>query len=348
MVNFAEALRRRMVESGKEKAVDWADNVADWIEDCIAAEGIPMFRTRFAKRRFDGLVLGVCWGVRGAVPSMWFKNVSPEDLQRLEAETGDWNWVLAKYGTEAQKRLHLTPEALRAFAEKRIPALEEAEGRKGKAERLMLRRDRMASVDRLAWASRVEPELREAGAEIEGMPELIVIRVTPEQAKGLSGGTWSILIEWGEQGVLFDQVEGRVEDLINLAIERALAALGVTEGREATHINAVMQSFVEGRDPGIALLQGLVTSTDIQRGRAELGVDDGTGTLLLLVRDEHLPDDLASAVRRDDVQALEDAILAEQVMVAARPTSLFLRAVSDGPLARSPTPMRQQLEEASP
>ena len=345
MVDFAEALRQRMVKKGKRTAIDWKPHVANFISDCLDADGVPMFRTRFGGRRFDGLVLGICWGVKGAVPSVWFKAIPHEDLERLEAKTGDWHWLLAKYGTEAQKEKGLTPEALKAFAEKRIPALAAAARKKPKLATMVLEKGRMATVDKLAWTSKVEPEIIKVQAQIDRQPESIIITIGPEAARELSDGVWSILIEWGEQGVLRDAVEGKIEDMINAALEAMARAPRGVDARSATAVQNVMEGLVQGRKPGVFLLEGMVVSANINRGRAEFGVDDGSGTLLLAVKAEHLPDDLAGALQRDDAEALEDALVAERILVPVRPTSLFLRAVTDGPMHLEPTPIRSQVAE---
>lgn len=346
MPDFAEALRRRMVTKGRKEAVDWPVNVAGFIVECANTNGIPMFRTRFGGRRFDGLVLGICWGVRGAVPSRWFRNVPPEDLQHLEEGPGDWTWLLQKYGTEEQQTTQLTPEALKAFAEKRIPALAAARKRKPKTVTLVVRRERMGAVDRLAWRTKVEPALAQVDSEVESHPEAFIIHIAPEAARQLSDGIWSILIEWGEKGTIEDAVEGRIEDLINQAIENLPPTGQGTEGRAPMDLRNVMQHLIQGRKPDVFLAEGLVVSARANRGRAELGIEDGSGggTLILIVSPEHLPPDLESAIQREDSVDLEALVIGEEILAPVRPTTLFLRAVSDAPLHIGPTSMHAHLE----
>ena len=90
---FAKIIRSRLYKTGIVEAVDWEENVADWIEACREAGGVVMFRTRYAGKRFEDpehpgryLVLGICYSPEKPCPSTWFKNVPEEDVERLEMD----------------------------------------------------------------------------------------------------------------------------------------------------------------------------------------------------------------------------------------------------------------------
>ncbi len=90
---FGRLIRERLYEKGIVEAVDWAENVADWIECCREAGGVPMFVTRYAGQRFKDpkhpgkyLVLGKCYAPEKPCPSMWFNNVPEEDVEKLERD----------------------------------------------------------------------------------------------------------------------------------------------------------------------------------------------------------------------------------------------------------------------
>jgi hypothetical protein len=85
-----------MRESAYAKAVDFESNIRDFIKICLNYGGVPVFRTRYAGKRLDNLVLGICY--RGRVKAhMWFKNVPSDILDLMERTTGDWHWLLERY-----------------------------------------------------------------------------------------------------------------------------------------------------------------------------------------------------------------------------------------------------------
>lgn len=124
---FAELIRKKMETAGAETAIDYRENVAHAIHKCITEGlGLPMFHTRYGNMRFVGpdgkpMVLMMCWGgEKGG--SVWFKDVPIDDVNRMERATGDWKWIVEKYGTKEQL-VALSPEVLKEWAEKRIPVL---------------------------------------------------------------------------------------------------------------------------------------------------------------------------------------------------------------------------------
>ena len=97
-MEFKDLLFEYLQGIAHKRAVDYRTNVVPWIKEVLEAGGIPQFRTRYGSHEFDGMVLGVAWGTYGMVGSKWFKNVPEEDLVRMAAATGDYKWILQKYG----------------------------------------------------------------------------------------------------------------------------------------------------------------------------------------------------------------------------------------------------------
>ena len=101
MNNWSELIYERMSKHAKENAREW-DEVKEFIEGCLADGGIPMFKDRYAGKRFeiDGkpAVLAVCYAGRGFYPNHeWFKDVPEEDIGLIESKTGEWRDLLRKH-----------------------------------------------------------------------------------------------------------------------------------------------------------------------------------------------------------------------------------------------------------
>ena len=85
-------IRKRLAQSAEIKAIDWGANVGEWQKGCEEAMGIPMYRTRYLKRRFDDpehpgkyMVLAICYSPKARpYKSEWFNNVPLEDIEHLE------------------------------------------------------------------------------------------------------------------------------------------------------------------------------------------------------------------------------------------------------------------------
>ena len=90
---FADLIRKRLEQSAEIEAIDWATNVTEWQKGCEEAMGIPMYRTRYLKRRFEDpehpdkyMVLAICYSPKARpYKSEWFNNVPLEDIEHLEA-----------------------------------------------------------------------------------------------------------------------------------------------------------------------------------------------------------------------------------------------------------------------
>ena len=102
------ALKKR-IERQEEKLPYAPQTIAKFIVDCRKDKGIPMFKTKFVERRFEykgkPAVWGICWaGEEKVTNSILFTEANEEDIKRMEEGTGDWKWLINKYGTEEQRR----------------------------------------------------------------------------------------------------------------------------------------------------------------------------------------------------------------------------------------------------
>jgi hypothetical protein len=84
---------------------NWKEKIGEWIEKCIRSGGLPMFRTRFAGARWDDdKVLAVCYGEEEPpISGGFFTGVPKDEIDRMEQSTGDWRWVVDKYGSSELK-----------------------------------------------------------------------------------------------------------------------------------------------------------------------------------------------------------------------------------------------------
>lgn len=95
---FTDAFKTAVEMKGSEEAVDFASNVGSFIKRCLEDGGTPVFKTRYAGERYDNnLVLGQCYGGRGAVTGVYFSNVPTDIIDKMEAGSGDWKWIQQMY-----------------------------------------------------------------------------------------------------------------------------------------------------------------------------------------------------------------------------------------------------------
>jgi len=87
---LSDTIRARLEKKGLIESIDWERNVSAYLDRCERQGAIPMYRTRYAGKRFEDrehpgeyLVLFICYGRKW---SQWFNNVPLEDIERLEAE----------------------------------------------------------------------------------------------------------------------------------------------------------------------------------------------------------------------------------------------------------------------
>ncbi|HDO19246.1 MAG TPA: hypothetical protein ENG74_00810 [Thermoplasmatales archaeon] len=100
--DWADMIYNRLVREAGRKAVDWNRYVGDFIYQCRRDGGVPMFKTKYAGKRFEigskPAVLGICYGGRGmAKDSQWFKNIPEHELELVERETGEWRELAIRH-----------------------------------------------------------------------------------------------------------------------------------------------------------------------------------------------------------------------------------------------------------
>jgi hypothetical protein len=100
-----------MVELVKLQKVEYKpEEVVKFIKECIDAKGLPVFRTRYAGKRFevDGkpAVIASCFGgIKEKEPqTRVFYNVPEKDIMLMERFTGDWVYFLGKYAEDLLKQ----------------------------------------------------------------------------------------------------------------------------------------------------------------------------------------------------------------------------------------------------
>ena len=90
-------IKRALDNAIPRKAIDFRTNVARVITQCLQTNGVPMFRTRYAKQPFpENTVLVVCY--LGRLKGTWLKNTPPEDMQLLRSKADGYTLMLRKYG----------------------------------------------------------------------------------------------------------------------------------------------------------------------------------------------------------------------------------------------------------
>lgn len=99
---WTDMIYNRLVREAGRKAVDWNRYVGDFIYQCRRDGGVPMFKTKYAGKRFEignkPAVLGICYGGRGmAKDSQWFKNIPEHELELVERETGEWRELAIRH-----------------------------------------------------------------------------------------------------------------------------------------------------------------------------------------------------------------------------------------------------------
>lgn len=84
-------------------------DVVDFIVECRKDKGIPMFKVKFAGKKFEvngkPAVLAICWAGFDRVKSRMFYDIPKEDYELIEKSKEDWKLLLEKYGTEKDKEI---------------------------------------------------------------------------------------------------------------------------------------------------------------------------------------------------------------------------------------------------
>jgi len=73
--------------------------IRDFISKCLAAGGVPIFRTKYGGRRLPGnAVIAACWGAGDKVKGGTITDVPPDILAEMEKRVGDWKWLAERLG----------------------------------------------------------------------------------------------------------------------------------------------------------------------------------------------------------------------------------------------------------
>ena len=71
----------------------------EFIRKCVAAGGVPIFRTKYGGKRLPGnAVIAACWGKGKEVPGGTITDVPPDIIAEMEKRTGDWKWLAERLG----------------------------------------------------------------------------------------------------------------------------------------------------------------------------------------------------------------------------------------------------------
>jgi len=71
----------------------------DWVEKCLRADGIPIFRTKFAGKRLpNNGVIVACYRAGKEVPGGTIEEIPIDFIEKMEEGTGDWKWIVEKLG----------------------------------------------------------------------------------------------------------------------------------------------------------------------------------------------------------------------------------------------------------
>lgn len=85
------------------------ENVVKFITSCLDVNGVPMFKTGFARRPFKEdtkrAVMAICYGGKEEweTLSRYFVGVPEEDLKLMREKVGEWIFLLDKYAPEKLK-----------------------------------------------------------------------------------------------------------------------------------------------------------------------------------------------------------------------------------------------------
>jgi len=75
------------------------DALREFIKKCLAAGGVPIFRTKYGGKRFPGnAVVVACWGAGEKVKGGMITDVPTDIIEEMEKRTGDWKWLREKLG----------------------------------------------------------------------------------------------------------------------------------------------------------------------------------------------------------------------------------------------------------
>jgi len=68
--------------------------IKSFIEKCLAAGGVPLFRTKYGGKRLpESAVIAACWGKGDVVKGGTITDVPADILSEMEKRAGDWKWL---------------------------------------------------------------------------------------------------------------------------------------------------------------------------------------------------------------------------------------------------------------
>jgi len=73
--------------------------IREFIQKCLAAGGVPIFRTKYGGKRLPGnAVIAACWGKGKEVPGGTITGVPEDIIAEMEKRAGDWKWLSERLG----------------------------------------------------------------------------------------------------------------------------------------------------------------------------------------------------------------------------------------------------------
>jgi len=70
----------------------------DFANRCLAAGGVPIFRTKYGGKRLpNNSVVAACWGKGDVVKGGTVTNVPIDVIEKMEATRGDYKWLVQSY-----------------------------------------------------------------------------------------------------------------------------------------------------------------------------------------------------------------------------------------------------------
>ncbi len=72
--------------------------VKEFARQCLAAGGVPMFRTRYGGKRLpNNSVIAACWGKGDVVKGGTITDVPLDVIEKMEKTRGDYKWLVETY-----------------------------------------------------------------------------------------------------------------------------------------------------------------------------------------------------------------------------------------------------------
>ncbi len=70
----------------------------EFARKCLAAGGVPIFRTRYGGKRLpNNSVIAACWGKGDVVKGGTITDVPLDVIEKMEKTRGDYKWLVETY-----------------------------------------------------------------------------------------------------------------------------------------------------------------------------------------------------------------------------------------------------------